>query len=57
MKKTLYSFFFGSGFSDIKDTALNSAISGSIFPFPLACFVMRMALPFGSTLAFPTHQA
>ncbi|EKV96133.1 hypothetical protein EC900091_2644, partial [Escherichia coli 90.0091] len=57
MKKTSYAFFFGSGFRDIRDTALKSAISGSIFPRPLACLVIRMALPLGSTRALPTHQA
>ena len=48
------------GFVDISATALNAAISGSIFADPDACFVMMMALPFGSTRAFadgPCHQA
>jgi hypothetical protein len=31
--------------------SLNAAISGSIFADPDACFVMMMALPFGSTRA------
>jgi hypothetical protein len=34
-----------SGFADIQATALNAAISGSIFALPEACFVMTMALP------------
>ncbi|MCY1244841.1 hypothetical protein D9M72_579400 [compost metagenome] len=46
-----------SGFSDIKVTALNVASSGSIFAVPDACFVIRMALPLGSTLALPTQNA
>ena len=45
-----------SGFIAINAVALNDAISGSIFPVPLACFVITMALPFGSTRALPTHQ-
>jgi hypothetical protein len=40
-----------AGFADIQATALNAAISGSIFAVPEACFVMTMALPFGSTRA------
>jgi hypothetical protein len=42
------------GFVDINAMALNAAISGSIFPVPEACFVMTMALPFGSRRAFAT---
>ena len=37
--------------------ALNAAMSGSILAVPDACFVMIMALPFGSTRALPTDQA
>ena len=37
--------------------ALNAAMSGSILAVPDACFVMIMALPFGSTPALPTDQA
>ena len=33
--------------------ALNAAISGSNFAVPDACFMMMMALPFGSTPALP----
>ncbi len=33
---------------DINAMALNAAISGSILADPEACFVMIMALPFGS---------
>jgi hypothetical protein len=33
-----------AGFADIQATALNAAISGSIFAVPEACFVMTMAL-------------
>jgi hypothetical protein len=46
-----------AGFADIKETALNAAISGSIFAVPEACFVMTMALPFGSTRALLTAHA
>ena len=42
------------GFVDISAIALHAAISGSIFAVPEACFVMMMALPFGSTRAFAT---
>jgi hypothetical protein len=34
-----------AGFADIKATALDAAISGSILVVPDACFVMTMALP------------
>ena len=44
------------GLVDISATALNVAISGSILAEPEACFVMMMALPFGSTLALATAQ-
>jgi hypothetical protein len=44
------------GFVDINAMALNAAISGSILAEPEACFVMMMALPFGSTLALATAQ-
>jgi len=37
------------GFVAISAMALNAAISGSILAEPDACFVMMMALPFGST--------
>ena len=33
-----------AGFADIQATALNAAISGSIFAVPEACLVMTMAL-------------
>jgi hypothetical protein len=33
---------------------MNAAIRGSIFADPEACFVMMMALPFGSTRALAT---
>jgi hypothetical protein len=46
-----------AGFADIQATALNAAISGSIFVVPEACFVMTMALPFGSTRALLTSHA
>jgi hypothetical protein len=36
--------------------ALSAAIKGSIFAVPEACFVMMMALPFGSTRALLTAQ-
>jgi hypothetical protein len=45
-----------AGFADIQATALNAAISGSIFAVPEACFVMTIALPFGSTRALLTAQ-
>jgi hypothetical protein len=44
----------------ISAMALNAAISGSILGNPEACFVTRMAFPFGSTrgIAYrPRHQA
>jgi hypothetical protein len=46
------------GFVDISAMALNAAIRGSILADPDACFVMMMALPFGSTRALhrPGHQ-
>ena len=47
---------FASGFMAINATDDNPAMSGSILPVPLACFVIRIAFPFGSTLAFPTHH-
>ena len=37
------------GFVDMSAIALNAAIRGSIFADPDACFVMMMALAFGST--------
>src|SRR4029450_7156092 len=46
-----------AGFADIQATALNAAIGGSIFAVPDACFVMTMALPFGSTRALLTAHA
>jgi hypothetical protein len=46
-----------AGFADIHATALNAAISGSIFAVPEAFFVMTMALPFGSTRALLTAPA
>jgi hypothetical protein len=45
-----------AGFADIQATALNAAMSGSIFAVPEACFVMTMALPFGLTRAVATAQ-
>ena len=45
------------GFVDINAMALNAAISGSILAEPDACFVMMMALPFGSTRAFATAKS
>src|SRR5580693_8141008 len=45
------------GFVDIKAIALKAAISGSILADPDACFVTRMAFPFGSTRALPTAHA
>lgn len=44
-------------FVDINAMALNAAISGSILAEPDACFVMMMALPFGSTRAFATAKS
>jgi hypothetical protein len=44
------------GFVDINAMALNTAISGSIFADPEACFVMMMALHFGSTRALATGR-
>ena len=46
-----------AGFEAIHATALNAAISGSILAVPDACFVMMMALPFGSTRAFATAKS
>jgi hypothetical protein len=46
-----------AGFADIHATALKAAINGSIFAVPDACFVMTMALPFGSTRALLTAHA
>jgi hypothetical protein len=37
------------GFVDINAMALNAAIGGLVLADPEACFVARMALPFGST--------
>ena len=45
-----------AGFADIQATALNAAISGSFFAVPEACFVMTIALPFGSTRALLPSQ-
>ncbi len=59
MKKTSYAFFSVPDSGTSGDTALKSAISGSIFPRPLACLVIRMALPLGSTTGIadtPGHQ-
>jgi hypothetical protein len=42
------------GFVDISAMALNAAIGGSILADPDGCFVMMMALPFGSTRALVT---
>jgi hypothetical protein len=42
------------GFVDISAIALNAAINGSILALPEACFVMMIALPFGSTRALAT---
>ena len=44
-------------FAAIQAIALNAAISGSILAEPDACFVMMMALPFGSTRAFATAKS
>ena len=44
------------GFVDIKAIALNAAMSGSILADREACFVMIMALPFGSTRALATAE-
>jgi hypothetical protein len=44
------------GFVDIKAMALKTSINGSIFADPDACFVMMMALSFGSTRAFATAK-
>ncbi|MCY1427272.1 hypothetical protein D9M71_431120 [compost metagenome] len=46
-----------SGLAAISETALNSAMSGSIFAEPLACFVIRIELARGSTLALLQHQS
>jgi hypothetical protein len=43
-------------FVDINAMASNATISGSILTHPNACFVMMMALPFGSTLILGTAQ-
>jgi len=42
------------GLVDISAIALNATIKGSIIADPDACFVMTMALPFGSTRALGT---
>jgi hypothetical protein len=39
---------YNQGFVDINAMALNAAINGSILAEPDACFVIMMALPFGS---------
>jgi len=44
-------------FVDISAMVLNAAISGSILANPDGCFVMMMALPFGSTRAFATAKS
>ena len=44
-------------FVEIKAIALNAAISGSILADPDSCFVMMMALPFGSTRAFAAAKS
>jgi hypothetical protein len=41
-----------AGFAAIHAMALNAVISGSILADPDGCFVMMMALSFGSTRAF-----
>jgi hypothetical protein len=49
-----------AGFADIQATALNAAISGSIFAVPEACFVMTIALPFQLNTGVrhcPRHQS
>ena len=46
-----------AGFEAIHAMALNAAISGSTLADPEACFVTRMAFPFGSTQALPTAHA
>ena len=45
------------GFVDINAMALSAAISGSILAVPDACFVMTMALPFGSARALLAAHA
>ena len=50
-------FAVDMGLSDSSVTALNVAIRGSILAEPEACFVIRIELPRGSTLALPQHQA
>jgi hypothetical protein len=45
------------GFVDINAMALNAAMRGAILAEPDACFVMMMALPFGSTRAFATAKS
>jgi hypothetical protein len=42
------------GFVDISAMALNGCHQGIILAEPEACFVTRMALPFGSTRALAT---
>ncbi len=44
-------------FVEINKMALNATLSGSILAQPDAYFVMMMALPLSSTLAFATAQA
>ena len=46
-----------AGFAAIQATALNAAISGSIFAVPDAYLVTVMALPLGSTRAFATAKS
>jgi hypothetical protein len=45
------------GFVDINAMALSAPISGSILAEPNTCFVMMMALPFGSTLVRAARKA
>jgi hypothetical protein len=45
------------GLADINAKALNAATSGSTLADPDGCFVMIMALPFGSTRAFATAKS
>jgi hypothetical protein len=46
-----------SGLRLSSETALNVAISGSIFAVPDACLVIKKALAEGTPLAFPQDQA
>ena len=44
-EETVRSPAFAAGFRDISDTALNMAISGSIFAVPAVAFVITIAFP------------